>query len=292
MPLPGSALALEPAADGRSRQFALFDTQRMLSGSGAAGLGRRARSLCASPQREETPLNDLLPCLRTAQPISRRSVIGRSVGWSALATAVMLGWKPPAQAQRRSKGEGPSEIPLDELLKPGPLPELVVGNADAPITVVEYASMTCGHCANFHTKVFEALKEKYVDTGKVRFILREFPLDNLAAAASMLARCSGEGKTLPMISVLFAKQEEWAFGRGDPKPELFKVAKQAGFTQESFEKCLTDQKLLDDIIAIRTTASDKYGVNATPTFFINGKKMSAAPTLEEFDKAFASALKS
>jgi protein-disulfide isomerase len=237
-------------------------------------------------------LNDLLPCHRTAPSISRRSVIARSAGWGAVAIAAIIGWGPPALAQRRSKGDGPSEIPLDELLKPGPLSELVLGKADAPITVVEYASMTCGHCANFHNKVFQALKDKYIETGKVRFIMREFPLDNLAAAASMLARCSGEGKTFPLISVLFAKQEEWAFVRGDPKPELFKVAKQAGFTQESFEKCLTDQKLLDDIMAIRTTASEKFGVNATPTFFINGKKMSGAPTLDEFDKAFASALKS
>jgi protein-disulfide isomerase len=236
-------------------------------------------------------LNELVPCHRTVQPVSRRSMLARSIGLSAVAIAAMLPWDPPALAQRH-KGEGPSEIPLDELLKPGPLPELVLGKSDAPITVVEYASMTCGHCANFHNKVFSTLKEKYVDTGKVRFIMREFPLDNLAAAAAMLARCSGEGKTLPLISVLFAKQEEWAFVRGDPKPELFKIAKQAGFTQDSFEKCLTDQTLLDNIIAVRTTASEKFGVNATPTFFINGKKMSAAPTLEEFDKAFASALKS
>jgi protein-disulfide isomerase len=237
-------------------------------------------------------LNELLPFSRSAQPLSRRSVIGMSVGMSVICVAAVCGSGPRALAQRRSKGDGPSEVPLDELMKAGPLPELVLGQGDAPITVVEYASMTCGHCANFHNKVFQALKDKYIDAGKVRFIIREFPLDNLAAAAAMLARCSGEGKTLPLISVLFAKQEEWAFVRGDPKPELFKFAKQAGFTQESFEKCLTDQKLLDDIVAIRTTASDKFGVNATPTFFINGKKLSAAPTLEEFDKAFASALKS
>jgi protein-disulfide isomerase len=167
----------------------------------------------------------------------------------------------------------------------------MLGNADAPITVVEYASMTCGHCAHFHNTVWPKLKEKYVDTGKVRFIMREFPLDNLAAAASMLARCAGDGKTYPLIAALFAKQDDWAFVR-TPLPELFKFAKQAGFTQESFDKCLTDQKLLDDISAIRSRAAETFGVGATPTFFINGKKMAAAPTLEEFDKAFASAAKS
>ena len=126
----------------------------------------------------------------------------------------------------------------------------------------------------------------------MRFIVREFPLDNLAAAASMMARCAGDGKALPMIGVLFQKQEEWAFVRGDPRPELFKFAKQAGFTQESFEKCLTDQALLNKIVEIRTTAAEKFGVNGTPTFFVNGKRLPDPPSLDQFDKAFASVLKS
>ena len=198
-----------------------------------------------------------------------------AAGAAALFAAAAWGLSQPALAQR--KKAGPTEVSVEELMKPGPLPDLVLGKADAPITVVEYASMTCGHCANFHTKVFPTLKEKYVDTGKVRFIMREFPLDNLAAAASMLARCAGEGKTFPLISVLFAKQDEWAFVKGDPRPELFKFAKQAGFTQESFDKCLTDQKLLDDIAAVRARAADTFGVNSTPTFFINGKKIERGP---------------
>ncbi|KAB2919558.1 MAG: DsbA family protein [Hyphomicrobiaceae bacterium] len=214
-----------------------------------------------------------------------------TAGMAALSAASAMGLVAPALAQRRAKS-GPTEVSVEELMKPGPLPDLVLGKADAPITVVEYASMTCGHCANFHNKVFPALKEKYVETGKVRFIVREFPLDNLAAAASMMARCAGDGKALPMIGVLFQKQEEWAFVRGDPRPELFKFAKQAGFTQESFEKCLTDQALLDKIVAIRATAAEKFGVNGTPTFFVNGKRLPDPPSLDQFDKAFASVLKS
>lgn len=230
------------------------------------------------------------PLRPLGQPLNRRDVLKLTAGAAALAIAASWGLTQPALAQR--KKASPSEVDPAELLKPGPLPELILGSADAPITVVEYASMTCGHCAAFHTKVFDALKEKYIDTGKVRFVMREFPLDNLAAAASMLARCAGEGKTFPLISALFAKQDEWAFVRGDPKPELLKIAKQAGFTQESFEKCLTDQKLLDDISAVRARGADTFGVNATPTFFINGKKMNAGATLDEFDKAFSSILKS
>jgi protein-disulfide isomerase len=219
------------------------------------------------------------------QSISRREALKMAAGAAALSVLASWGLSQPALAQR--KKAGPSEISLEELLKPGPLPDLVIGKADAPITVVEYASMTCGHCANFHTKVFPTLKEKYVDTGKVRFIMREFPLDNLAAAASMLARCAGEGKSFPLISALFAKQDDWAFVKGDPRPELLKFAKQAGFTQESFEKCLTDQKLLEDISAVRSRGADTFGVNATPTFFVNGKKLNGV-ALEDFEKAFES----
>ncbi|MBO0743101.1 MAG: DsbA family protein [Hyphomicrobiaceae bacterium] len=211
------------------------------------------------------------------------------MGLAVLALVPASEFAPAALAQR--KKAAPSEVPVDELMKPGPLPDLVLGNADAPITVVEYASMTCGHCAHFHTTVFPTLKERYIDPGKVRFIMREFPLDNLAAAASMLARCAGDGKTFPLISVLFAKQDDWAFVKGDPRPELLKFAKQAGFTQESFEKCLTDQKLLDNIAAVRSRAADTFGVNATPTFFVNGKKLDGV-ALADFEKAFEPILKS
>ena len=223
--------------------------------------------------------------------IARRDLLKLVAGAAAVSVAAAWGLSQVVHAQRK-KPAGPSEVSLEELMKPGPLPELILGKDDAPITIVEYASMTCGHCASFHNKVLPALKQKYIDTGKARLIMREFPLDNLAAAASMLARCAGGEKTFPLISVLFARQEEWAFVKGDPRPELFKFAKQAGFSQESFDKCLADQKLLDEVTAVRTRGSDVFGVNATPTFFINGKKLTAGPTLDEFEKAFASILKS
>ena len=234
-------------------------------------------------------MTDLPTLPSSRRHIARRDAVKLVVAGAALSGAVAWGLSLPVSAQR--KKAGPTEVPLEELMKPGSLPDLALGKADAPITVVEYASMTCGHCAAFHNKVFPALKEKYIDTGKVRFVFREFPLDNLAAAASMLARCAGGEKTLPLISALFHTQEAWAFVRGDPKPELFKVVKQAGFTQESFDKCLADQKLLDDITAVRTRGTETFGVSSTPTFFINGKKLAGA-SLEDFEKAFAPILKS
>ncbi len=187
----------------------------------------------------------------------------------------------PAFAQKKT---GPAEVPVEELMKASDLTDVAMGPADAKVTIVEYASMTCGHCANFATKVFPEFKTKYIDSGKVRFIMREFPLDNLAAAASMLARCAGGEKTFPMVETLYAKQADWAFTNGNPVPKLFDIAKQAGFTQESFDKCLTDQKLLDQITAQRTRASETFGISSTPTFFINGKRLTETPTVAAFDK--------
>jgi protein-disulfide isomerase len=210
--------------------------------------------------------------------LSRRALL-LSLGFSGLATG--LGLKPfRALAQKK----GPSEVPVEELMKPGALGELTLGPADAKVTVVEYASMTCSHCAHFAKDVWPEFKKKYVDSGKIYFVFREFPLDNLAAAAAMLARCVGGDKTFPLIEVLFEKQADWAFAEGNPVPKLFEIAKQAGFTQESFDKCLTDQKLLDNITTGRARAADVFGVSSTPTFFINGKRLEGAPVMANFDK--------
>ncbi len=217
-------------------------------------------------------------------PTSRPRLIGRAIlasGAAAAVVALIVFGGAPSHAQKK---QGPAEVPVEELMKPTELSDIALGPADAKVTVVEYASMTCGHCANFATKVFPDFKTKFIDTGKVRFIAREFPLDNLAVAASMLARCAGGDKTFPMIETLYAKQADWAFTNGNPVPKLFDIAKQAGFTQESFDKCLKDQKLLDQISAQRTRASEVFGVSSTPTFFVNGKRLTEAPTVAAFDK--------
>jgi protein-disulfide isomerase len=158
------------------------------------------------------------------------------------------------------------------------------------VTIVEYASMTCPHCAHFHETTFPELKTKYIDTGKVRFIFREFPLDQLAAAGSMLARCAGDGKYFPMIETLFSQQRTWAVQK--PIPPLLAIAKQAGFTQQTFEQCLGNQKLLEDIEKTRERASTKFGVNSTPTLFINGTKQSGALSFEDLEKKIQPLLKS
>jgi protein-disulfide isomerase len=205
--------------------------------------------------------------------ISRREFVVAS--GAVLATAALMGSTSLAFA----------DPTIEELMRPGPLPDLAEGKADAPVTIIEYASMTCPHCANFHKTTYPALKTKYIDTGKVRFIFREFPLDELAVAASMLARCAGGDKAIALIDVLFASQDKWA--ARDPLPVLLQISKQAGFTQASFDECLKDQKLYNNILAMRERGSKDYKVESTPTLFVNGKMIKGGATIEELDKAIA-----
>ena len=211
--------------------------------------------------------------------ITRREFVVSTA--AMLAAGALFGSTPLAFAQ------GPS---VEELMRPGPLPDLVLGKADAPVTIVEYASMTCPHCANFHKTTYPALKSKYIETGKVRFIFREFPLDDLAVAASMLARCAGAEKSMALIDVLFASQDKWAVR--DPVPALLQIAKQAGFTQASFDECLKDQKLYNNILAVRERGSKEFKVESTPTLFVNGKLQKGGATIEELDKLIQPLLKS
>lgn len=183
-------------------------------------------------------------------------------------------------------------VPAAELMKPDALPEMVMGDDKAPVTVIEYASMTCPHCAHFQEVTFPELKKRYIDTGKVRYIFREFPLDSLAAAAFMLARCSGQDdktKYFAMIDTMFRQQQQWAVEK--PIPPLLAIAKQAGFTEKSFDACLSNQKVLDGIESIRQRAVNQFKVESTPTFFINGTKFPGALSIEDMAKAIDPYLK-
>jgi protein-disulfide isomerase len=183
-------------------------------------------------------------------------------------------------------------VPTEELMKPDALPDMVMGNEKAPVTVIEYASMTCPHCAHFEETTFPELKKRYIDTGKVRFIFREFPLDNLAAAAFMLARCSGtadKDKYFALIDTLFRQQRQWAVEK--PIPPLLATAKQAGFTEQTFNECLANQKVLDGIESMRQRAVDKFKVQSTPTFFINGTAYPGALSIEDMAKVIDPYLK-
>jgi protein-disulfide isomerase len=197
-----------------------------------------------------------------------------------------------AQAQGNATNQTPpggaapaNEAELQaELAKPGPDGDVALGSDKAPVTIIEYASMTCPHCAHFSETTFPELKKRYIDTGKVRFIFREFPFDPVAAAGFMLARCAGKDRYMAVIETLFAKQGEWALDKAHARAPLENIAKQLGFTDESFKECLTNQKVLDGIEDVRNRAVQKLGVNSTPTFFINGKKLTGDVPLDTLAK--------
>ena len=169
-----------------------------------------------------------------------------------------------------------------DLMQPGPLGDVALGPDNAPVTIIEYASMTCPHCAHFALNTFPELKAKYIDTGKVRFILREFPFDPVAACAFMLARCAGKDKFFPVVDLLFRTQQTWAVEK--PLDPMLATVKQAGFTEQSFKECLANQKVLDGIEWVRKRATDQFHVDSTPTFFINGKKYTGAMSFEDMAK--------
>jgi protein-disulfide isomerase len=193
----------------------------------------------------------------------------------------------PASAQVRSPVEARA---VAELMQPGPLEEMTIGDPNAPVTIIEYASMTCPHCAHFEQATYPELKRRYIDTGKVRLILREFPLDPLATAGFMLARCAGKDRFFPFVEILFRQQGDWLVQ--NPIEPLLTIAKQQGFTEESFHACLGNEgNLLEGIEAVRQRANEKFGVNSTPTFFINGRMLRGDHSLSDFEAAMQPFLK-
>lgn len=215
--------------------------------------------------------------------IDRRSLLA---GASFIATAALFGG---AMALLDPRPATAQTVSLGDLLIPPQLGDRALGKADAPVTVIEYASMTCPHCATFHETTYVELKKRYIDTGKVRFIFREFPLDTLAAGASMLARCAEPDRFFPMIETLFQRQRQWAVEK--PIPPLMTIAKQAGFSEQKFNACLSDNKMLDALQAERERASQKFGVNSTPTVFVNNKMFRGGATIETLAKEIDSLVK-
>lgn len=185
-------------------------------------------------------------------------------------------------------GGGTPTAPDQRLVEAGPLGDVVIGNPDAPVTVIEYASMTCSHCAAFHANVQDDFIAQYVDTGRARFIFREYPLDPVALAAATLARCApGETGYYGMIDLLFDTQAQWV-NAPDRAVALSALAQTVGFTQASFEACLSNQSIIDGV-TWNYDRGTELGVNATPTFFINGEKHTGELTLEQLGALVAAA---
>jgi len=197
----------------------------------------------------------------------------------------------PTLATRATPVAGASSAPAtpasnSDLMTAGPLGDRTLGDPKAPNVVIEYGALTCPHCQRFATEVFPEFKKKYIDTGKVYFIFREFPLNQVDQVAIMLARCVPADRYFAVVDLLYQRQNDWAFV-DKPQDALRGLLKQVGLSQDSFDACLKDQNVLNGVNWVKNNATDKLGVEATPTFFINGKKVEGEQTLAEIDKILA-----
>ena len=242
--------------------------------AGKAAKGKSSAD-AAAPAKDAAGSKNLLYIIGAAAAVL---VVGAFVYWQATKAG-------PSGTSEKTDPD------LAELMAPGPLPDMVLGKQDAPNVIVEYASMTCPHCGQFHTTVLPELQTKYIDTGNAKLILREFPLDGLAVAAFMLARCAGPDRYYPMVGALFDTQKTWAVQGGEGKEKLLLIAKQAGFTKEKFDQCLADKELFNKIVETRTIGNEKFGVDSTPHFFVNGKRLTGEHTLQDFETALSGGTK-
>jgi len=217
--------------------------------------------------------------------IITRRVVNAALSLTGLAA---LGAISPLRLIAEAKAQSATDV-----AKPVSLPDMALGPADAKVVITEFASMTCPHCAAFNAAVFPKLKEEYIDTGKIRYVFREFPLDIKAAAGSMLSRCIAKddpAKYFAVTDLLFRSQNDWVVK--NTTETLMRIGKQAGLSQEAIEVCLKDQGLLDKIAADQKYAAEVLKVDSTPTFFINGEKIKGEASIQEFEKRIDTLLKS
>lgn len=166
---------------------------------------------------------------------------------------------------------------------PNPMGEIVLGDADAPVTIVEYSSLTCPHCGAFHRDTLPKLKKQYIDEGLVKIYFRPFPFDPYATAGAMLAQCVAPAAQVNFLDILFKRQQQWIQSER-PMDELQRLARQAGLSEADFVVCLKDESRLEAIRQMQSAAAEELGVRSTPTFFINGEKLEGNRGLDEFDK--------
>jgi protein-disulfide isomerase len=159
--------------------------------------------------------------------------------------------------------------------------EGVLGSPDAPVTITEFSSLTCPHCAAFHKDTLPGLKERYIDTGKVKLVLRDFPLDETALRASMIAHCAGPDRYAQFVDVFFQQQATWARA-SDPIGALKQLARLGGLAPDKVDACLADQALENKVLQARLEAQQTYDISSTPTFVIDGKTYAGDRSVDEF----------
>jgi protein-disulfide isomerase len=204
--------------------------------------------------------------------------------WFALLAALLLAGGSPAGAQ--------TAAPKPDAAKAASLlavtsQDRILGNPKAPITIIEYASLSCPHCAHFEGDVLPALQKRWIDTGKAKLVMRDFPLNPPALSAEVLARCMPPERYYPLVKTMFDNQDKWVID--DWRPALQHLVEFAGIGKAKFDACLADKTIENQVVGSRLLAAQQLGVDATPTFFINGKKFEGEPTVAGFDQALAAA---
>lgn len=249
----------------------------------AADAPKPAETSTAAPAAPATPAAPAETATAPAATPAPAPAATPAPATSETAQAPAPAAEPAAPAAKVELPTSDRDIDMEDALKPGPLKEMALGDPNAPVKIIEYMSMTCSHCANFHTRTFDAIKTKYVDSGKAYFIVREFPFpgDTASLAAFMLARCTPEERFFPFVSMFMKQQMTWAApANNDVRGAMLQLSKLGGFTQESFDACLTNQKLAADVSAVRDRGAKDFGIQSTPTFLINGKSYSGDMSVE------------
>ncbi|MGI9422055.1 MAG: DsbA family protein [Hyphomicrobiaceae bacterium] len=225
-------------------------------------------------------------------PLNGAGALGSGVGSSTLTTTAPSSSFDPFGLDNADSGykrrvviSNPS---ISQIMKPGPLPEMTLGRADAPVTIIKYASMTCPYCRLFQIKTFPVLKREYIDTGKVRFILREFPIGFQSGAATIALRCAPPKKYFDLYDKLMRQQRSWVSQdvRRDP---IFKVAQQVGLSRSRFDACFADKALAAKLKAVKDRGRE-LGIIGTPNFFVNGELIKRRLTITDIHSLVSKAL--
>ena len=208
------------------------------------------------------------------------------VAVAAIAAGVYFGTRPPAAGPPTTAVASTADKSALLAIQPG---DHVLGDPKAPITVIEYASFTCPHCAHFHTQILPEIKKKWIDTGKVKLIYRDFPLDQVATKAAQLAECAGNDKYYAVLDMMFRGQGTWAAAQ-DPIVDLSKSLRIAGMGEKEIKECLANEAKANEVVA-DAKGGETLGVNSTPSLFINGQLYPGARSVEELDGVFGKLVK-
>lgn len=205
--------------------------------------------------------------------MKRRNILKASVGAAAYGAALSV--LAPALPARAEEG-----ALFDD--------DRILGNPDAPVTIIEYSSLTCAHCARFHADTLPRVKENWIEAGKARLVYRHFPLDGLALRAAAVANCFDGKRHFSFLDAMFASQQRWTRS-SDPLADLARMARLAGMSQEVFDRCVEDEAEIDRILERRADGEATYDVNSTPTLIVNGKKLRGSVSYEDFEKVLEQA---